>query len=158
MLLWLSTECDARTFGPNCAETCGNCAGNEQCHHVNATCLNGCNPGFQGLNCTEGNLQSNTVVCMFCIMNLKVSLFLILTVCTNGFYGFSCLKVCSRQCGIPGRCDRESGECLDGCQTGWKKPTCETSNTVYAKYLLRLFWCIFTSSTHFQSFNVDELR
>lgn len=35
------------------------CNGDEpkQCHHINGTCINGCDSGYQGPNCTEGNVR-----------------------------------------------------------------------------------------------------
>ena len=46
--------CSDGTFGKNCTEQCGECLGKEKCDHVNGTCVNGCNPGYQGITCTEG--------------------------------------------------------------------------------------------------------
>lgn len=28
--------------------------GSVQCNHINGTCMNGCDSGFEGLNCTKG--------------------------------------------------------------------------------------------------------
>ena len=50
-----STECDGHTFGQDCAEACGNCVNDEQCHHINGTCLNGCKLGYKGQQCKQGN-------------------------------------------------------------------------------------------------------
>lgn len=46
--------CSDGTFGKNCTEQCGECLGKGKCDHVNGTCVNGCNPGYQGITCTEG--------------------------------------------------------------------------------------------------------
>lgn len=48
------TECDGRKYGENCSIPCGNCLLYEQCNPINGTCINGCDNGYQGLNCTEG--------------------------------------------------------------------------------------------------------
>lgn len=53
------TECDNGLFGRNCTSTCGKCVGAEQCHHINGTCLNGCDPGYKGADCTKGLLFKN---------------------------------------------------------------------------------------------------
>ena len=53
-----STECDSNTFGEDCGEECGSCVDSEQCHHINGTCLNGCERGFQGIECNQGNTFS----------------------------------------------------------------------------------------------------
>ena len=43
--------CSNRTFGQDCNNICGHCLYNEVCHHVNGTCLRGCNPGYLGDLC-----------------------------------------------------------------------------------------------------------
>ena len=47
-------ECNNGTFGQHCTELCGNCFQSEPCHHVNGTCRNGCDEGYQEDTCTEG--------------------------------------------------------------------------------------------------------
>ena len=47
-------ECDRGKFGRGCREICGQCKGNNTCHHINGTCMEGCNPGFIGLQCDQG--------------------------------------------------------------------------------------------------------
>lgn len=42
-------------YGENCGIACGNCLAKEQCHHINGTCMNGCDRGYQGSKCTEGD-------------------------------------------------------------------------------------------------------
>ena len=49
----LPIECAGEMFGQNCKKSCGKCLNNEQCHHINGSCLNGCNPGYHGINCIE---------------------------------------------------------------------------------------------------------
>ena len=48
------TECAGGWYGQDCALLCGQCLNNEQCHHIDGRCLNGCQPGFQGDYCTHG--------------------------------------------------------------------------------------------------------
>ena len=48
------TVCDGKKYGVNCTEDCGSCLNLEQCHHVNGSCLNGCNAGYRSQDCTEG--------------------------------------------------------------------------------------------------------
>ena len=43
--------CSNMTFGQDCNNTCGHCLNNDVCHHVNGTCLRGCNPGYHGDLC-----------------------------------------------------------------------------------------------------------
>lgn len=47
--------CDELFYGENCSVPCGNCLKNEQCHHLNGTCFNGCMSGFMGSECIEGS-------------------------------------------------------------------------------------------------------
>lgn len=48
------TECDDGKYGPGCSLTCGACINDIQCHHINHSCLQMCNLGFQGQKCDEG--------------------------------------------------------------------------------------------------------
>lgn len=41
-------------YGENCSRPCGHCLESKQCHHINGTCTNGCDSGYQGSLCTEG--------------------------------------------------------------------------------------------------------
>ena len=47
-------ECSFGKFGHHCKETCGKCLRGEKCHHINGTCMNGCDPGYYGTFCTKG--------------------------------------------------------------------------------------------------------
>ena len=51
--------CSNGTFGQDCNEQCGECLGKEQCNYVNGTCVKGCNSGYQGIMCTEGQSKLN---------------------------------------------------------------------------------------------------
>lgn len=53
------TECTGPMYGQNCNLSCGHCIMSEQCHHINGTCMSGCDIGYHGLHCTEGKHQSN---------------------------------------------------------------------------------------------------
>nr|XP_034307867.1 multiple epidermal growth factor-like domains protein 11 [Crassostrea gigas] len=70
------TECDGRTYGLNCSQTCGACINNSQCHHVSGMCPWGCKNGFQGIICNEeyfklgGSCDKNEK----CIIDLGISI------------------------------------------------------------------------------------
>lgn len=51
--LFLSA-CSGNMYGANCTVKCGMCLDNEQCQHVNGTCMKGCDKGFHGSSCIEG--------------------------------------------------------------------------------------------------------
>lgn len=43
--------------------------------------------------------------------------------CPEGFWGSDCLQPCGH-CDISPSCDKDTGECLYGCQNGWQLPLC----------------------------------
>ena len=46
------TECDNKTYGPGCNETCNdNC---KSCHHINGSCNSDSDPGYKDVECTVG--------------------------------------------------------------------------------------------------------
>ena len=60
----LKIVCENGTYGQECNTTCGQCGGEEHCHHENGTCLNGCKPGYIGNLCKRGKetiLSSNSI-------------------------------------------------------------------------------------------------
>ena len=46
-----------------------------------------------------------------------------------GIYGPNCKNNCSLNCAVSIRCDVKTGECIGGCQAGWKGSTCNESKT-----------------------------
>lgn len=53
------TECNGKSYGQKCQQNCGNCKNNEQCHHVNGSCMNGCDSGFYGTKCDLSTYMLN---------------------------------------------------------------------------------------------------
>lgn len=47
------SECDDYRFGKNCSKQCGHCYNNSSCHHINGTCVEGCDRGYQGTKCMQ---------------------------------------------------------------------------------------------------------
>nr|XP_022309660.1 multiple epidermal growth factor-like domains protein 10 isoform X2 [Crassostrea virginica] len=136
----LGQECGNNTFGQDCTSVCGHCSENEHCHHINGSCLNGCDPGFNRLMCDQGCMNgsfgknciercgSNCISCnavtgvceigcspgyegTFCEQK-----------CPHGRYGINCGQTCPSNCK---GCNRFSGVCEFGCQSGWKGTLCE---------------------------------
>ncbi|XP_061190948.1 dendrite extension defective protein 1-like [Saccostrea echinata] len=96
-----SQVCNDLRYGLGCAFTCGHCSEDETCHHVNGTCMNGCNYGVEGDKCQNA--------------------------CQPGNYGRDCKHVCSQNCAVTNRCNRTTGKCDGGCKTGWKGIQCDQS-------------------------------
>lgn len=40
-------ECENKTYGENCSNTCGRCRNSVACNNINGTCPDGCDPGWQ---------------------------------------------------------------------------------------------------------------
>ena len=53
-----------------------------------------------------------------------------LTECDVGLYGANCEGVCSPNCIKPGICDKVTGQCEGGCQTGWTQHKCDSGMAV----------------------------
>ena len=53
--LLISTEFEG-TFGDSCSNPCGFCFGKEHCHPLNGICMNGCDIGYKGQQCTQSML------------------------------------------------------------------------------------------------------
>eukprot|EP00105_Crassostrea_gigas_P041534 XP_019925682.1 PREDICTED: receptor-type tyrosine-protein phosphatase epsilon isoform X2 [Crassostrea gigas] len=49
--VWCNKTCDAAWYGAGCKFQCGHCFGEDNCHHVNGSCLFGCQKGFTGDLC-----------------------------------------------------------------------------------------------------------
>lgn len=54
------SECDDYKYGENCSFSCGNCEDNEKCSHIDGTCTNGCDKGYQGTKCDTG-IEINSI-------------------------------------------------------------------------------------------------
>ena len=50
--------CENLTYGLDCREVCGNCLNLKQCNHINGSCMEGCDPGFQGEKCVRGTFTN----------------------------------------------------------------------------------------------------
>ena len=58
------TGCPAYQYGVNCQLTCGHCEKDETCDPVTGVCVNGCVPGFTGVECKQG-LFPMTCHCLY---------------------------------------------------------------------------------------------
>lgn len=54
MLSIFLIACQNGTYGQSCKDTCGYCLNYDDCFHVNGTCVMGCEPGYKGIVCKNG--------------------------------------------------------------------------------------------------------
>ena len=59
------------------------------------------------------------------------------TECPNGRYGHNCKDHCSEHCLLMGVCDRMTGNCVGGCQAGWKNKKCDLGR-LFLTFLLEM--------------------
>lgn len=50
--------CIHGTYGKDCQHRCGSCINQTHCHYVNGTCFEGCDTGYLGDKCVDGNTES----------------------------------------------------------------------------------------------------
>lgn len=50
-------ECSAGYFGENCNSSCGHCLNETACNHINGTCDEECEPGYQAPYCIDGKIN-----------------------------------------------------------------------------------------------------
>ena len=53
--------CSRGAYGTKCHEMCGHCFEEQNCFHIDGTCLNGCDPGYYGVSCKTGTFTSSSV-------------------------------------------------------------------------------------------------
>lgn len=70
------TECTGLMYGQNCNLSCGHCIMSEQCHHINGTCMSGCDIGYHGLHCTEGKTSGQYFKYGCFLLILKVNTYI----------------------------------------------------------------------------------
>ncbi|XP_046560687.1 multiple epidermal growth factor-like domains protein 10 [Haliotis rubra] len=148
------TECNAGSYGANCAETCSsrNCKGdNSSCDLMAGECAEGCKTGWYGTDCTQacdpgtfGTNCSNSCYCdgetcdhvtgvcpsRVCLPGWQTER--CNTVCKSSSYGTNCSRSCSqRNCkGETSVCNHVTGACLGGCQSGWSGADCVQSKQI----------------------------
>ncbi|XP_078329798.1 uncharacterized protein LOC144624229 isoform X3 [Crassostrea virginica] len=98
-------ECQDGKYGDGCQMDCGRCRNLKQCHHVNGTCLSGCEQGYIGEKCIF---------------------------CENGKYGQGCTSVCGH-CFNNSGCHHANGSCVTGCEPGFGGDVCKSHNLAYNK-------------------------
>nr|XP_022308875.1 protein draper-like isoform X1 [Crassostrea virginica] len=98
-------KCSYGKYGVGCEVSCGQCMYKGLCHHVNGTCLDGCEQGYTG------------ETCIFC---------------DNRKYGQMCNKTCGH-CLNQGFCHHENGACLSGCDPGFHGELCTSYNIAFKK-------------------------
>ena len=63
--------------------------------------------------------------------------------CPGGRYGHNCQRDCSKHCMIKGNCKKVTGDCENGCQTGWKNSKCDLGNV---NSYLNFFFILYSNS------------
>lgn len=58
LIFFFFKACSAGYFGENCNSSCGHCLNEAACHHINGTCDEECNPGYQEPYCKDGKIYS----------------------------------------------------------------------------------------------------
>eukprot|EP00057_Strongylocentrotus_purpuratus_P028450 XP_011682924.1 PREDICTED: multiple epidermal growth factor-like domains protein 6 [Strongylocentrotus purpuratus] len=102
-------ECPAGKWGPpECYAICDKCYNGGICDDKSGLCI--CPNNFKGPNCLE--------ICRTDGGNRFG-----LNLCTIGTYGPGCSQTC--HCAGGSSCDRYSGICIGGCQTGWSGDNCQ---------------------------------
>ncbi|XP_052717716.1 multiple epidermal growth factor-like domains protein 10 isoform X1 [Crassostrea angulata] len=126
-------------YGWMCSSKCSRHCVNGECHHINGTCLQGCNSGWKGDKCTEPDCPPNTygLNCnMTCSPNCVGEYKSVDGTCwckdgwSNNNKGVLCNKPCEPGMYGP-RCGYPCGDCLEGtvcspengsCPKGCNKP------------------------------------
>ena len=119
--------CGDRKFGQGCMEPCGHCVAMKQCHHVNGSCLNGCDRGYQGIECTEGCTFTNLIKCSGGCTSppthshtkssapkvyISTYTFYPFAECNWGYHGYNCNETCQSRCSTGnGSCNAVTGLC-----------------------------------------------
>ncbi|XP_061194951.1 protein draper-like [Saccostrea echinata] len=85
-------------------DSCGSCLRYKQCHHINGSCPEDCDAGFEGTFCDRE--------------------------CSGGKFEMNCERDCDEHCADPFNCNRKIGECEGGCQPGWKGLQCTNGNVI----------------------------
>lgn len=55
--------------------------------------------------------------------------FIYLTECSEGRYGVNCSQECSGHCKDNIICEHVTGQCVKGCNAGWKGSPCDKGGT-----------------------------
>lgn len=111
-----------------------------QCNHINGTCIDGCDQGFEGLNCTKGKFleallqRKNILFIMRLLLHNNVDLFpniftlCVYSECDDGNFGENCIDKCNATCRS---CNKTTGICDNGCQPGWRGLNCQDGILCY---------------------------
>ncbi|XP_060573868.1 uncharacterized protein LOC132731671 [Ruditapes philippinarum] len=143
-------DCPFGTYGQGCLKTCGRCRDNNTCHLVTGVCEDSCSPGVYvnnvqpmcdtecpdglfGYNCSRqcsedvcvgGNVCDKvTGGCLQGCLNPGYRSPLCQYECYDGTFGVDCLSMCGA-CRDRTPCNKVTGQCPFGCQSGFKGPKC----------------------------------
>lgn len=76
------------------------------------------------------NLNVSALAAYTLLIVIMDLIWCLLTECLDGLYGNGCQGNCSTTCVVSGRCDSMTGQCIGGCQIGWKQPKCDASRNM----------------------------
>ncbi|KAL3878265.1 hypothetical protein ACJMK2_030630 [Sinanodonta woodiana] len=148
---WTGSKCNLCYIdqGDVCVNICGKCRQGTLCNASDATCVDGCQPGWWNLSCRSecNHCNKNTSctqlegICSECAVGkwgpncqhtcidcgvatgCNISSGICLEGCRLGRFGVNCDKPCGH-CGGDRSCDRDSGRCNNGCLPGWMNYNC----------------------------------
>lgn len=154
--IFYGKACEEGMYGVNCSTPCGHCLDSDQCHHINGTCISGCDSGYQGIKCLKGdhlytsicgNLATISTVAVLILLVVCGLYFLIfITECDGNYFGRNCENMCNATCK---GCNITNGICDKDCQPGWSGLFCQDGifcemhfNFFFNGQSIFLFFCV----------------
>lgn len=134
-------------YGTNCSISCGRCFKSEQCHNINGTCMNGCDSGYKGFNCTECDIIVNIATTTKLYLGFFSSFFFN-SECDQKHFGPNCIEMCNATCKS---CNKSTGICDNGCHPGWRGLFCEDSMFINVQTIIIIvfFYFVYFRKTTF---------
>lgn len=92
--------------------------------------MNGCDSGYQGQNCTEGNsvVFFRKILFITTTYYKKNNVCHFLVECQDNFFGRNCEHICNVTCRS---CNKTTGVCDNGCYPGWTGQYCQNGDNLF---------------------------